>query len=501
MTKRSSVLRRVLALIFTLAVFFTASGFTFSPSVAPDFYAYVEFGVDGSGNLTSTTENLTLPKPEYYSAPHTFKGKTGVTSKTGSGDDKNLYLMVDTAKFGNIHDVKITVEYYDAVGQREDNCIRVKYPSTANSKTTGSEQVNTSGGTEQWVTKEVILTDIYLTNNTWSNNNNSANLYINAPKSTATTHGTEDTSDDYPCVLIHSVKIEPLGAYRLEQCGVNPVVAHWKADGTVSENITMLSNPTATRTITSIDGVTMTGKAWGKVNGNNKVLFVLDADKFSNVSAVNVTVTYFDGKDSNNPNTMTPLKAMCLNQSGSLMNAGQTYAKGITQKWQAYTATMTNCSFAPPAMDYGSNLQLYVGNAKMDNCTPDDTSDDFCGTLISEITVEEIPEWTFSGLKFTDAAGAELKALNAGGDFHTELTVNRTGGSGTASVTLIAALMDQSNRVERIDTQTLTFEPNTSKAMQVCFHNPADVKGKKVRIMIWDSLTGLMPISNMLACS
>lgn len=265
----------------------------------------------------------------------------------------------------------------------------------------------------------------------------------------------------------------------------------------------MTSNPTATRTITDAKGVTMTGKAFG-TSSIRQVNFMLNKEKFADASTVNFTVTWFDAKDSQGRKN-----SLCVDWNSTVLASDwhkwfketPTTWGGLSGEWKTSTYTLTECDFKDETKNKLVNFFINTNKVTTDMGTPDDPSDDVCGMLISEVTVERIPEWSFGGLKFTDETGSEIKELNAGGEFRTELTVNRTGGSGAADATLIVALMDENNKIERIAAWQTSIEPNQSKPMQVSFQNPEDVTGKTVRVMVWDSFTGLNLISNLLTCS
>ena len=489
MMTKFSISKRVLALLFTLTVFFVASGFTFSPSQPINFRGYVDF------SSVSSTENVTLLKPTWYAKQVTAGGKTGVAGSASW--DNQIFMQMDMDKFADIHKVKVTVEWYDAIGQPANNWFTIQYPTTEGSYANGGS-VKTSQ-TESWETTVFQLegVDFARTNIL----NNQANLVLRAPGG-CTTMGTEDTSDDFWGVLIHSITIEPLEeSYRLEQLYEGASASYRAGTTDVTDNLSVVSADVAPRTITDANGVTMTGKAYATAS-NKEFRLLLDQEKFADASAVNITIKWFDALD-------TTTAKNCINvrwQSSVLNTSWNNYLKETGSAWQSKTGTwktstytLTDCDFANITAGY--NLHIYTANNLSDFGTPDDTSDDIYGIIISEVSVTPVNEFTFGGLKFSDASGSELTALNANGEFHTELTVYRTGGNSTADVTLIVALIDEANgKLERIAYQTQVLAPNSSKLFSVCFVNPETVEGKSITLMVWDSLTGMKPISNPLTC-
>ncbi len=490
MMTKFSISKRVLALLFMLTVFFVASGFTFSPSQPINFRGYVDF------SSVSSAENVTLLKPAWYAKQVTAGEKMGVAGSASW--DNQIFMQIDLEKFADIHKVKVTVEWYDAIGQPANNWFTLQYPTTEGSYANGGS-IKTNQ-TESWETTVFQLEGVDFTRTNILNNQ--ANLVLRAPGG-CTTMGTEDTSDDYYGVLVHSITIEPLEeSYRLEQLYEGASASYRAGKTDVTENLSVVSADVAPRTITDTNGVTMTGKAYSTAAGNREFRLLLDQEKFAGASAVNVTIKYFDPLGTGDGKTCISVRYQSSVYNTSWQNNQATTATTWLPKegtWKTATYTLTDCDFANTTA--GHNLHIYSANTVLDSGTPDDTSDDICGIVISEVSVTPVNEFTFGGLKFSDASGSELTALNANGEFHTELTVYRTGGNSAADVTLIVALMDEANgKLERIAYQTQALDPNSSKLFNVCFVNPETVEGKTVKLMVWDSLTGLKPISNVLTC-
>ena len=196
--KKSKLIVKKLAVLLCLAcIFMLASGFTYEPSLAIE-EAEINFE-------TGKEMNLSQSRPTYqFYTKKTIDGKTGNTSVASW--DRGLYLIANPEKYADVHDVKVIVEWYDAVhGQNASGkFFRMQYMDVNGSMITGGYNKGKQSG--EWVTTEITINDIDFTKTGVNKSHTSSNIGVyfdNLP----VTLGTDDTSDDYYGMLIRRVNI------------------------------------------------------------------------------------------------------------------------------------------------------------------------------------------------------------------------------------------------------------------------------------------------------
>ena len=507
---RKGISRYCLILMGIMTIWMLLSGFTFEPVKEETAQAYIELQTGGK------TENITHIRPDWWPAERTIDGKTGkAASETWQ---RQALLSVNPAVMGEIHRVKVTVEWYDAPEYAESGAekfMSLVYPNLEGTSTT-KYIVSAPAGTGSWQETTVELTDLDVSKlgilyGAYPDVNFNVRTDI-----LSTTLGTESTEDDYYGILIHSVSITPLDSTTYDLHVLDNVpAAVYSADGVNSDigwvTASGIKGDTQTRTVTDANGVTHTGKITSEGTGANnqdkECYFMLDTEKDKDVRKVNVEVTWFDGQDSDN-NNAAKFNIRWTRKEGpgkwgmvDEKEAGWTKGDGL---WKTTLFTLEDCDFSDPTVAskwIPNNLSFYTGNNLCDMNTPEDPSDDYYGILIAKVVVTPIAEYTFTALRFTDENNQELSALNAGGSFYTDLTVTRNGGEEAADVSVLVVLYNEADgRVEQISCQTKSMEPNATAEFNNCFTNPEDVSGRYVKVMVWDSLTGMVPISNELIC-
>ena len=502
------IMKSCAAVLCAAAMILYLGGFTFEPSEGLET-AKAAFTVGENGQ--TALENLAHTRPDWYPEVKYADGKYGLSACTTW--QSPLMLNLDTEKFADIHKVRITVEWFDADHGRENNAekfYRFRYVNTKGEvMLTG--WLGSYQRTNQWRKETVEITDIDLSQTNLIRPGYAENLELLPDNKEAALPG----EGSFYGLLVHSITVEPTetASYSLKQLDLADAAVYSPGGGSTDLSwVTSKYKPdTETRTVTDKAGITMVGKAssgGGTTNPDKECYLMVDPEKFKDVSAVNVAVTYLDSIDSagNKP---------CVNIRWALRTEGAgtwggwaketgstwTTASGL---WKTAVYTLTDCDFrdgTKMSQYTPHNLSLYTTNNACDMNTPEDSSDDFYGLLIGKVEVTPLPEYTFTGLRFTDREQKELTALNPGGDFYTDLTVTRTGGTGTADVTVITMLCDgQNDYLERISYQTKKMEPDSSASFTNCFTNPEDAAGKYLRVMVWDSMQGMRPISNELIC-
>lgn len=511
---KKQVVKRLVALVALAAMFMTFCGFSYLPNIpVPVESASLTVSSDGTA---FEGVNASQARPDWFENPRFVDGKWG--RSTASWKSGFPFLITNTEKFTHVNKVRISAEIYSArtVGNDEFNTFQVRYTNTSGAKVT--HDVTISGGNDhigQWKTYEVVIDDINLgaKNQFTTNRDCTFELYPNVVNSVEPLdENGEKLCEAYYGGLIHKVTVTPIldepYTYVLKQNTAEG--ASWAANEENSEiewvinTAGSLKQDSSVLTVTDKNGVTKKGKmsSSGATFGiNDRACFQVPAAKYQDIHAVNIEVTYFDALNSD-INTRGQFDIRWKKMDGSIAHTQQSWYTQHTGTWDKKVYTLTDVNFADSfRSDTQYNIEIFTGNKLQDGGTVDDTTDDIYGVLIADVKITPVPEYTFTNLKFTDSENTELKALNASGDFHTDLTVTRFGGDGEADITLIAVLCDrETGKLERIATNTKKIGADGIVNLSTCFVNPDDVTGKDVRIMVWDSLTGLLPISNSLIC-
>ena len=498
--------RKILAVVCLMAMAASLPAFTFAPTEKPAARATLAVGEDGKLQL----ENMSVTRTDWYPEVREAEGKKGLASAMGW--QSPLMMLIDTNVFQGITDIRVTVEWFDANHNRENNaekCARFYYvPSGGTVKE--QKWLNSYQKTNAWTTSTYELKGVDLTQTNIIRPGYAENLEL-LPDHIETV---ADGVDAYYGLLVHSVTVEAMETYSIKQLDVMKS-AVWSADGTGEDIAWQIKSgakeDTPVRTITDTAGVTMTGKASAietpKTDRDKEALFVVDTEKYRDVKACNVAITYWDalGYQSASDRAIINLRWIREDGNGTWGAVDQTGAKYLTGdgKWKTMIFTLPSIDFTKTNIVSGipANLQIYTMSPFCNAGTEEDTSDDFYGLLIAKVEVTPISEYTFTDLRFTDGENRELSALPANSAFYTDLTVIRTGGGEAAELTLITALFDEASGVlENIAYETRRIEKDSRAAFQTCFTTPEDVSGKCVKLMLWNSMQGMIPIANPLLC-
>ena len=509
--------KEIKALITTVlmgAIILTTCGFTFTPSVTPDFSSGIIF------NTTTQTTNLNNEKPAWYCTKKTVTDTIGVTltgvvstqtyDDTSSIWDKKLILKVDAVKFQEVNKAKVTVKWFDAKHSIENNSwvnFAIRYPNLSGVETTA--KTISSQQTGLWREDSVVIEDYDFTK-------------LNVLNPTAVTHnlqiitsagaidmGTPSTDDDYRGILINSITIEPMATYSISSINKLDNASLKLAATDIATNLEFklpLKYPNV-KTITDTNGVTYTGKASSDAF-NNYLRMKLDVNKYANVKKARVTVRWFDAKhEFTNSSVVWSVRYSSGSTGpwGNYVKTSPNIQSGQTGLWRTDTVTIDDIDVSKLTQLEATgdfNLAIQTPKKNMNMGTPADTTDDFFGPLIESVTFTPIPEYSFSNLIFSDAQDKTLVKMTAGQPFYTNLTVSRSSGLQEADVTLVVCLYNNSSsmQLERISYQTQKMAANDQKTFEACFSAPEVVEGKVIKVMVWDSITGMNPISNAVLC-
>lgn len=467
------------------------------------------FEVAENGSASET--NLAQYYAGGYNDVHTVGNKTGYSRVQ---TNQPLAFTLTPSLYANKHKFKVAVEFFDlneGIGD-DEIWLKVEYGATDGTAKGFYMTPWTDSGT--WKICEFVLDDFDSNNlTTVANANYKMNFRIITNDNEQTLPNSDET---FKGILVHKISFTPIDeeyTYSLRDIHDAPSAVYSVSEANVTaRNIDFLDsyNTDVNNIITYTDksGATASGIPHTSVTtdttAKQPLKMNIDRTKYKDVHNVNIKIKWLD-ENHTNDDSWKRVQLIYPTYGGSDptgVNIEATQSKK-TGLWQETVYTASNIDFTKDCgtgWQTGANMIFHLNSKFNDFGTPDDTSDDYQGLLISSIEIIPIADYTFSDLTFKNEDGDVVDSLTAGEKFYTDLTVTRFGGDSAKDVTLIVALFNSENKIEKIAHNTVSVDADGSRLLSTCFVNPEDVSGKYVKIFVWDEVDSMNALSNTLKC-